>query len=184
MAGQILIRDLSERDRAAFVHYQTDPRYLSLYGFEEDPERPNGLFDKFLAWQREVPRRNFQLGIFDARSDRLLGCAGLRRTQECAAIMGIELAPAEWGRFRRATDASVALLSYGFDVLELDVVLGNTGSGNRRIEKLARWFGGELVNDREGPEWMKARGWREVDWSLSRATWQLKKELLARRVYS
>ncbi len=181
--GQVTLRDLTENDRDAFISYQIDPRYRRLYDFAQDIERPSRLFDQFLEWQREIPRRNFQLGIYEKRSDRLLGCGGLRRTGERAAVLGIELAPSEWGRFRRAIDAAMALLSYGFDVLELDEILGDTASGNRRIEKLARWFGAELVADREGPVWMKTRGWREVDWSLSRDGWRQTKERLDRTGY-
>ena len=99
---------------------------------------------------------------------------------ERTAILGIELAPSEWGRFRLAIDATAALLSYGFDLLDLDTIIGDTASGNRRIEKLARWFGAELVADREGPAWMQARGWREVDWSLDRHKWRQTKERLGK----
>ena len=58
-----MLRDFTEADRAAFVAYQTDPRYRKLYDFGDNPERPNQLFDLFLQWQREIPRTNMQLAI-------------------------------------------------------------------------------------------------------------------------
>jgi ribosomal-protein-alanine N-acetyltransferase len=169
---RITLREFTESDRASFIQYQTDPRYLRLYDFAPEAERPSQLFDLFLQWQDERPREKFQLGIFDSRNGALLGSAGLRKAGEGSAIFGIELAPGQWGRFRLAIDAASAMLDYGFGQLGLERIFGDTASGNRRIAKLARWFGAELVAERDGPGWMKARGWREVDWSLDRQAWQ------------
>ena len=177
---RILLRELGEVDRAAFIRYQTDPKYLSLYDFGDDVERPSQLFDLFLNWRREQPRLNFQLGIFDSATGRLLGCGGLRKANDHSAVLGIELAPSEWGRFRVAIDAVAALLGHGFGPLGLETIFGDTANGNRRIEKLARWFGAEIVAQRDGPAWMQARGWQEVDWSLSRHEWEQAKDRLGR----
>jgi len=168
---RILLRDFDEADRPAFIGYQTDPRYLHLYDFSEDVERPSKLFDTFLQWQWERPRLSFQLGIFECATGRLLGCGGLRKVDDDVAVLGIELAPGEWGRFRLALDASGMLVRYGFETLNLKKIIGDTASGNRRVEKLARWFGAEIVARRTGPEWMQARGWQEVAWAISREDW-------------
>lgn len=169
--GRIFLCDFDEPDRASFVRYQTDPRYLRLYDFAEGTDRPNKLFDLFLEWQREKPRVNTQLGIFEFATGRLLGCGGLRRVDDDAAVLGIELSPSEWGRFRLAVDASIALVRYGFETLNLKTIIGDTASGNRRVEKLALWFGAEIVARRTGPDWMQARGWQEVDWAITREGW-------------
>jgi ribosomal-protein-alanine N-acetyltransferase len=169
---RVLLRDFDEADRAAFVKYQTDPRYRQLYDLDDGTARPNELFDLFVRWQGETPRMNVQLGIFEATNDRLLGCGGLRRMDDAVAVLGLELAPSEWGRFRLALDASAALVQYGFETLELTAIIGQTASGNRRVEKLARWFGAEIVARRPGPDWMQARGWEEVDWAITRKAWE------------
>lgn len=169
--GHILLRDLDESDRASFVSYQTDPRYLRLYDFAEGIDRPNKLFNSFLEWQREIPRVNTQLGIFEFTTGRLLGCGGLRRVDDDTAVLGIELSPREWGRFRLAVDASMALVRYGFESMNLKTIIGDTASGNRRVEKLARRFGAEIVARRTGPDWMRARGWQEVYWAITREDW-------------
>ncbi len=173
---RILLRDFMEADRAAFIAYQTDPRYGRLYDFDDSPERPSQLFDLFLQWQREQPRGNFQLAICEALSGRLLGCGGLRKAGVGIAVLGIELAPTEWGRFRLALDVTTALFQLGFETLDLTAIIGDTASGNRRIEKLARWFGAEIVAQRPGPDWMQARGWQEVDWKITRERWEHAKQ--------
>lgn len=172
---RFLLRDFTERDRAAFVAYQCDPRYRRLYDITDgESGRAHDLFNLFLTWQREAPRRNFQLGIFEQASGRLCGCAGLRQVGEAAgdtALFGIELTPDDWGRYRLAVEAAAAMIGHGFDNLGIEAIIGSTASGNVRIERLARWFGGELIARREGPEWMQARGWAEVDWALPRERW-------------
>ena len=169
---RILLHDFTEADRAAFIEYQTDPRYVQLYDYDGETERPSKLFDLFLQWQREQPRLNLQLGIYESNTGRLLGCAGLRRLDEDVSVLGIELAPSEWGRFRLALDTATALIQYGFETLNLKKIVGDTASGNRRVEKLAHWFGGEIVDRRTGPQWMQDRGWQEVDWAITKQRWE------------
>jgi ribosomal-protein-alanine N-acetyltransferase len=174
---RFVMRDFQETDRAAFVAYQMDPRYQRLYDFSAaDEGRARDLFDLFLAWQHESPRQNFQLGIFDRASVRLLGCAGLRTADQIArtAVFGMELAPENWGRYRLALDVAGTLIGYGFRTLDLRTIVGNTSSGNTQVEKLARWFGAQIVARRQGPDWMTAREWQEIDWVLRRDDWAVR----------
>jgi ribosomal-protein-alanine N-acetyltransferase len=173
--SRFLLRDLVERDRTAFVAYQRDPRYLRLYDLDKvDGSRVHDLFDLFISWQQDQPRRNYQLGIFDRPLGRLCGVAGLRQAgqPEGAAVLGLELTPDNWGRYRLAIEAASALIEHGFQEIGLRIIIGNAASGNMRVEKLARWFGAEIVARRSGPAWMAARGWSEVDWALTRDAWE------------
>ncbi|MBU3078836.1 GNAT family N-acetyltransferase [Sphingomonas quercus] len=170
---RILLRDFTEADRPAFLAYQLDPRYLALYDFDaSDVRRPNDLFDLFTRWSGEMPRRNFQLGIFDRRTGALCGCGGIRKGADGTGVLGIELAPAKWGCFALALDAAAALADFGFSELRLETILGDTASGNKRVARLARWFGADIVAERDGTPWMVQRGWREVDWAISRQAWE------------
>lgn len=179
------LRDFVVADRAAFLAYQTDPRYRDLYDIPEGHDgRARELFDLFLTWQAEQPRHNYQVGIFDRQTGRLCGCGGIRirEAEPTSAVFGIELTPDDWGRYRLAVEAATALISYGIDTLHLDRIVGTTASGNRRVEKLARWFGASIVDSRPGPDWMNARQWREVDWAIDKATWTaVRARLLAHR---
>ena len=172
--ARFVIRDFDESDRAEFVGYQRDARYRHLYDLPDDGgQRAGELFDLFAAWKRELPRRNVQVGIFDRVSGRLCGCCGLRQSDVTAgtATFGIELTPDDWGRYRLAVEVAAALIDYGFSELALYRIIGDTASGNRLVEKLARLFGATIVARRDGPDWMVARGWVEVDWALPRTAW-------------
>ncbi|OSQ29113.1 GNAT family N-acetyltransferase [Thalassospira sp. MCCC 1A03138] len=177
---RFILRDFTPSDRAAFVAYQMDERYRALYGTaDNDGTRAssNALFDRFLAWQEEQPRRNFQVGIFDKSSGDLLGCVGLRGKDlpVDSAIFGIELSPSHWGRYRAAIEASTMMIAFGFRELDLASIMGVTASDNKRIARLADWFGAEVVAERHGsensPEWTTECGTAKVDWSLKRTIW-------------
>lgn len=173
---RFVLRDFTETDRADFVAYQMDERYRALYDHadtQETRDRSNALFDRFLDWQQASPRRNFQIGIFDRTSGELIGCTGLRcrETPFDSATFGIELAPAHWGRYRAALEATTFMIAFGFRELDLVTIIGDTASGNNRIARLAKWFGAEITAERPGPDWMNERGWTEIDWSLHRHVW-------------
>ena len=175
----ITLRDFTPADGDAFVAYQMDARYRALYNQPDSDETratSAALFERFRGWQAETPRQNFQIGIFDAKTGETLGCIGLRQHDmpPHVAVMGLELAPACWGRYRLALDAIQLMLAYGFNHLDLSTITGSTGNGNRRITHLATWFGATLTENRPGPNWMRQKGWHEVDWSLPRDAWLAK----------
>lgn len=175
------LKDFDESDREAFVQYQLDPRYQRLYASSDQSEqKAKDLFDLFLTWQSENPRNNFQLGIFEQISGRLCGSAGLRkkeRAKDGTFVLGVELHPQDWGRYRVAIEVIDALLDYGFHVLGVNTIVGTTASGNTRVARLARWFGAEVIAERSrGPDWMIAKGWHELDWGLSRNNWNQAKQ--------
>jgi ribosomal-protein-alanine N-acetyltransferase len=171
------LRDFLVDDRQSFVDYQMDPRYRNLYDFaDSDATRANQLFNLFSDWREQAPRQNYQLGIFERRrNSQLCGCAGLRQSgqPERMAVLGLELSPDHWGRFGVAIEIAAALLEYGFSVVNLDTIIGATASGNSRVARIAHWFGADIVDYRDGPEWMKARGWNQVGWAISHSAWKI-----------
>ncbi len=58
------------------------------------------------------------------------------------------------------------------DFIEADRTAFLRYQTDARYQKLARWFGTEIVGSREGPEWMRLRGWHEVDWAISSQRWE------------
>ena len=174
---RFVFRDFVETDRVDFVSYQMDARYRMLYGHHDTAEtraRSDALFDRFLDWQHAEPRRNFQIGIFDRATQNMLGCTGLRCRDEPArsATFGIELAPSYWGHYRAAIEATALMIAYGFRELDLVTIIGDTASGNKRVARLANWFGAEITAERPGPDWMQHRDWTEIDWTLNRHDWE------------
>jgi len=172
---RFLLRDFVAADRPAFLAYHADPRALAF----RDPaatgaEAAERLIDAFRPWAGERPRLNYQLAIVPHRAGGpLVGCCGVR----CAgqppgeAGLGIELAPAFWGRHAYAVEVGRALLDYGFGPLGLTAIHGTTISANDRVARLADWFGAEVVGMSQDAPWLRERGWSEVRWRLPRERW-------------
>ncbi|MBD1873841.1 GNAT family N-acetyltransferase [Nodosilinea sp. FACHB-131] len=173
---RFLLRDFVELDRPSFLDYQADPRSQAFYEpGDAGAEQATRLFDTFLGWATDRPRINYQLAIVQQQEpEALVGCCGLRGAQCPAGEMelGIELAPNCWGRYAYAIEVGRALLDFGFRELKLDVISGSTISANKRIARLAEWIGAEVVAIRSGSPWMSERGWKEVDWRITKEQWE------------
>ena len=176
VTARFLLRDFTEAERPGFLAYQADPRYLAFAGPDEaDPDYPQRLFQRFRDWASEQPRRNYQLAILRRQEPQaLLGCCGLRGAgcEAGTAELGIELAPAYWGRHGYAIEVGRALLEFGFGDLGLQEIYGVSMTANARVARLAKWFGAEAVASRSGAAWMSARGWTETEWRITRDRWQ------------
>lgn len=171
---RFLLRDFIDTDADAFEAYHSDPRSHEFYGEDHTtPEHARELLKRFQAWAAEQPRVNFQLAIVQRKDPQtLVGCCGLR----CAggevgtAELGIELAPEYWGRYAYATEVMRALAEFGFGTLNLCAIYGGTVSANSRIARLVHAFGATAVT-RPSPEWMRNKGWTQVEWRITRQQW-------------
>jgi RimJ/RimL family protein N-acetyltransferase len=173
--GRLLLREFTTEDAPAFIAYQAEPRYAEFRGpAESGPDHARALLGRFSTWASERPRRNYQLAVADLLQPReLMGCCGLRGAGHGAggAEFGLELAPVRWGH-GYATEAARALLVFGFRELGLDEVRSVSVSANGRVTALAHRIGFREMGTRPGPAWMRARGWYEKEWLLTRLTWE------------
>ena len=173
---RFLLREFTTEDTPAFVAYHCDPRYAALHGPEKaEPNHLSHLVETFMAWAAEQPRLNYQLAVcHESCLTPLIGCAGLRRAgcPEGEAELGIELAPDVWGRYRYAVEITQALLDLGFRQLQLERMFGVTLSVSESVRRLAEWFGASIVETRPGPKWLQERGWTQVKWEVTPATWR------------
>ncbi len=133
------------------------------------------ILNLFSQWATEYPRRNYQLAIVDHRnSQELIGCGGLRCQSYGAdqAELGIELAPQCWGRYAYAIEVANALIEFGFRDLGLNEIRGISVSANSRVARLAQRYGFVEIGTRPSPDWMRARGWSQTEWQLTRELWK------------
>jgi [ribosomal protein S5]-alanine N-acetyltransferase len=176
---RFLLRDFVESDRLPFLKYQADPRNLTFYDPEQSSsDRAVHLFNLFQTRASEIPRINYQLAIIQKQEPyALIGCCGLRGQSLASGEMelGMELSPTYWGRYAYAIEVGQSLLDFGFRKLQLNVISGPTISANTKITRLVEWMGGEIVSIRPGSDWMRDRGWSEVNWRMTRSQWQDRK---------
>ena len=100
---RLTLREYTEDDSAAVLAYQSDPRYLRYYPWEERTlEDVQRFVRTFIDWQPESPRRRFQLAVLLHETEALIGSCGVRRKpdDDTEADIGFELSPEHWGWVR------------------------------------------------------------------------------------
>ncbi len=154
--------------------YQGDLRYLRYYPWTERTEADARAFvEMFLGWQREEPRRRFQLAIALKDNGPLIGNCGIRRKpdNDWEADVCYELDPRYWGA-GYATEAARALVNFGFQDLGLSrisswCVAANAASA-RVLERLGFRQEGRLRRN----ECFKGRWWDTLLFALLRDEWE------------
>lgn len=149
------MREFHDSDRHAFVRYHQNAHYLKHYTADEmSADSLNQLFDRFLQWQVESPRQNWQLAVcLTSNPDQVIGTAGVRLEDQAAGTgeAGLDLDPTCWGRFRLALDILELLGELAFNRLELSRICGTTVEGNERVEKLLHHLGARPVSTHHEP---------------------------------
>jgi RimJ/RimL family protein N-acetyltransferase len=171
---RLLLREFVEGDLSALVAYQADPRYAEFWLEEAPPGHGRQLLDKFRGWATEGPRRNYQLAVAQIDSPtELMGSCGIRGhgLDATTAEFGIEFAPQSWGH-GYATEAARAILAFGFRELGLLEVRGVSVTENWRVTEMVSRLGFTRLGSQPGPAWMKARGWSQTTWQLTRKQWE------------
>jgi [ribosomal protein S5]-alanine N-acetyltransferase len=172
---RFLLRDFIPEDEPEFSAYRADPRYAEFCtAAEVTSSFSHELLQRFSQWATESPRRNYQLAIVARRSPQFIGSAGLRREANDSkwAELGIELAPQFWGRYAYAIEIAEALIEFGFRDLNLQEIRGISVSANRRVTRLAQRYGFRAIAMPPSPDWMRERGWHQIEWQLTRQTWK------------
>lgn len=171
---RLLLREFVENDWRAVHAYQSDPRYLRFYAWEERTEADVRSFvQMFIGFQQETPRRKFQLAIVLPETGQLIGNCGIRVRDPMAraADIGYELDPRYWGN-GYATEVARAMLDFGFGPLGLhriaaDCLTENAASAHV-LEKIGMRREGHLRDN----VWMKDRWWDSYLYAILDHEWQ------------
>ena len=172
--GRLWLREFDCSDWRAVLEYQRDPRYLRYYPWDERTEADAREFvGMFVEWQRENPRRRFQLGIVRRSDGLLIGNCGIRRhaDRDAEAEIGYELNPDCWGN-GYATEAAAAMVEFGFRHLGLGRItswcIADNVASARTLERLGFQCEGRGVQS----EYFKGRWWDTLTFSLTADEWQ------------
>ena len=168
------LREFVREDWTAVYAYQSDPRYLRYYHWQERREVDVQQFIQILLEQQAAqPRYKYQFAVVLRETGHLIGNCGVRKESAKARVadMGYELDPEHWGK-GYATEAATAVLEFGFTVLKVHRIWANAiadNVGSRRVlEKIGMQHEGTLREN----EWMKGRWWDTVLYGILEQEWQ------------
>ena len=171
---RLVLREYSEDDVPAVLAYQSDPRYLRYYPWDERTlEDVQRFVRTFIDWQIESPRRRFQLAVLLHETSQLIGSCGVRRKpdDDTEADIGFELSPEHWNR-GYATEAATAMARLAFRDLGVRrlsswCIAENTAS-SRVLEKLGMSQEGRVTS----AEHFKGRDWDTLHFAMTREHWE------------
>ena len=117
---RLLLRDLRASDFDTVHAYASDPQVVQFMDWGPNSELDTQAFlERSQALAMAKPRTGFVLGVVELTSGTLLGAAGLHvDATGTQGMIGYCLAQSSWGR-GVATEASLALLRFGFVDLHL-----------------------------------------------------------------
>ena len=127
----------------------------------------------FIGQQAEQPRLKFQLAITIPDDEQVIGNCGIRRKpeQDWEADIGFELAPEYWGR-GYATEATLAMVNFGFQKLELHRIsswcIADNAASARVLEKVGLRPEGRLREN----EYFKGRWWDTLLYGILEREWR------------
>ena len=130
---RLVIREFSGADLGAFLALAADPevvRYLT-FGAVTEAEAA-ALLDSALAAQRAEPRMSYALAVIERSTGGLIGSAGLELSVDppSSAETYYAIRKDSWG-MGYATEATHAVMDYGFRTLGLHRIWAHAVPGNR-----------------------------------------------------
>jgi RimJ/RimL family protein N-acetyltransferase len=171
--SRLILRDFVDEDWRRTQQYRSDERYRRYYPEEKTSEDSTREFVRMvMGWAAEEPRQKFQLAITRASDGLLVGNCGVRITsaRDREAEFGCELDPGEWGN-GFATEASCAIIGYGFRALGMHRIWARIISENSAAVKLAERMGMQLEGRVPKNLFFKARWWDDVVYAILEQDW-------------
>jgi ribosomal-protein-alanine N-acetyltransferase len=187
---RLILREFMFEDWPAVLAYQSDPRYLHYYAWQDrEPEEVQAFVQSFLDQQQARPRIKYQLVITLRQPDTppctpedelnhssihpLIGNCGIRLETAGAvqADMGYELAPEHWGK-GYATEAARAMLDFGFRELGVQRVWAWCNAENRASSRVLEKLGMHLSHRIDQDQYFKDRWWDTLEYEIFRSQWE------------
>lgn len=174
---RLYLREFVTDDWPTMLRYQSDPRYLRYYPWDQRSEEDvQALVLRFLAWQQEEPRTKYQLAMVLQSGGRLngplIGNCGLRKPyiEATEAELGCELDPDYWGQ-GYAAEALRAMLRFGFGTMYLHRIWASCIAENSAALRLVERLGLRQEGRLREQCWMKGHWWDTVIYAMLEHEW-------------
>jgi RimJ/RimL family protein N-acetyltransferase len=170
---RLLLREIEEGDWRRFLEYQDRELYLRYNTWDHrSAEDVQSFIARFIEWREEIPRLKYQFAIELRSEQKVIGNCGIRgkSTDMIAAEIGFELDDEYWGQ-GYATEATQALLEFGFESLRLSTIYAHCVVENDGSARVLGRLGMQLTRKEPKALWMKNRYWDTLHFEVTRPRW-------------
>jgi RimJ/RimL family protein N-acetyltransferase len=167
--ARLIIRRHLGEDEAPFVEFMTDAKATRFLDFEPEQKTEQGAREllEYVISSYDTEDPVFALAIIDKETGAFMGSCGLSPlADEQGAECYYSLLPRYWG-WGFATEASIAMLYYAFEELQLPKVTAHMSDKNTKAWNVARNLG---MADKGPCEYKGMPGCRRFEIMLSE--WQ------------
>lgn len=134
---RLLLRSPSWRDVPQIVAYAGDPLiYATTATLPHPYHEKDAIHWLDLAYRGLAEATRYIFGLYRAEDEQFIGGMGLHREPDAhLAELGYWIAVPHWGR-GYASEAARAVISFGFETLELEKIYARTMSDNPASERV------------------------------------------------
>lgn len=158
----LILREFVTSDWRAVHEYASNPDVVQYLDWGPNEEHESRTFvQRAIGYERDRPRRDFELAVILKESDRLVGACGLHvsEPEHRQGWIGYCLHPDVWSR-GYATEAARALVTIGFRELRLHRVFATCDPRNVASARVLEKIGMRREAHLREHKWMKNR-WRD-----------------------
>lgn len=170
---RLLLRDFQAEDVLDYKKVGDHAGALKYYpqSASEWATHVDGLVDKFREWRLKQPRLKYALAII--KNGSFVGTISVRvdSPEHRQGAIGCGLGYEHWSK-GYASEAMAAVLTLGFEGLNLHRIYAETISDNRAAVVLAVRLGMRLEGEIRENQYFKGRWWNSTIYSLLRSEWK------------
>lgn len=141
--ARLSFRDLTVDDYDAVHLYASDPEVTRYTAFGPNtPERTKGFLQLVTEEAQQTDRANYAFAVIHKETNQLIGSCGLMRSDKNGPqySFGYVLRKDRWGQ-GLASEATRALVKFGFDELRAHRLWAHVFLGNKASEQLLQKLG-------------------------------------------
>lgn len=171
---RLTLREIVASDWEEIFKMQNHPEYRKFNPWEDQDEtKVKILVDRFLGWQQEDPRKNYQFVIAN-NENNFVGSAGIHSVhlKHRDAEFGIRLCPSSWGN-GFATEVGRRMLNFGFNDLGLHRIAVETIADNLPAIDLCNRLGMKYEGRFREHKWRNGKWYDSLRFAIIDHEWQV-----------
>jgi len=158
---RLTLRNFTKDDLEFYINLRNDAKFKRFYSESDiSQSKSKSLLNMFISDSNEQPRRRYQLAITIGNKE-LIGSCGVRIEEGKVASVGCELGR-KYQTSGYAYEASLEIINFAFDELNISRIYAETVSENKPAIKLCEKLGMKVKSELTNEKYFKGRWWNTL----------------------